>query len=157
MARVIRDKWKRQGRTHCDNKPGDHEGIPSTGLVLRPDRSQTLPRPFLAGGQQDLNIVEPVHADRVHIPTANQAAIIPTPARQDSLDSPSPRNASPRKEMARPGTSGAFRMACARFPVFWAPERVWRQGKRVSVSGAGKNLAAECIRSIQWKDGHNHA
>ena len=80
MARVIRDKWKRQGRTHCDNKPGDHEGIPSTGLVLRPDRSQTLPRPFLAGGQQDLNIVEPVHGDKVHIPAANQAPIIPTPS-----------------------------------------------------------------------------
>jgi hypothetical protein len=65
--------------------------------------------------------------------------------------------ASARKEIARLSISGAFRRACARSPVFWAPERVWRQGKRGSVSGAAKNLATECVRSFQWKDGQNRA
>src|ERR1019366_5143559 len=65
--------------------------------------------------------------------------------------------ASSHKTTAHLGASGAFRRACARSPVFWAPERVWRQGKRVSVSGAAKNLVAECVRSFQWKDGQNYA
>ena len=101
------------------------------------------------------------------IATAASTGVDPHPRREPRTDNPHfprkrlwvliPRNASSRKEMTCSGTSGAFRPAWTWFPVCRGPERVWRQGKRVSVSGAAKNLVAECVRSFQWKDGQNYA
>ena len=74
-----------------------------------------------------------------------------------------PRNASSRKEMTCSGTSGAFRRACARSPVFWAPERVWRQGKRfpyqaqlrilrLNVSAVSNGRMARTMRKKTWTE-----
>jgi hypothetical protein len=61
------------------------------------------------------------------------------------------------KRMARLSTSWAFPWAWTWSEVFRGLERVWRQGKRVSVSGADEDLAAQCLGSFQLKDGQNHA
>ena len=61
------------------------------------------------------------------------------------------------KTTARSGISGAFPWSWTYSQVLRGPDEIWRQGKRVSVSGAAKDLAAECVRSFQWKDGQNYA
>jgi hypothetical protein len=85
-------------------------------------------------------------------------AIIPIPpAREEAKEFPSfSETRTVVKKMARLGISVAFRWAWTWFQVFRAPKRVWRQGKRYSISGAAEDIAAECIRSFQWKDGQNH-
>src|ERR1019366_2260465 len=94
----------------------------------------------------------------IHTPTENQAAITPTPGRtRFPVTLSSPERVPVAKTTARLGISGASPWTWMYFQVFWAPERVWRQGKRISVSGAAENLAAECVRSFQWEDGQNHA
>ena len=88
-----RDPVRRRRPLH--RRPGGPDGIPSTGLVLLPDRRQFLHRPLPTDGPPDLNVAEPVYVNRsISPPQPRGDNPHPRPDRIPTSPHP-PRNTSP--------------------------------------------------------------